>query len=67
MINEHTDKDTIKIENRNIKNVNNCVYFGQEIMLGEANRELEIYRKIRLGWVAYGKMQNIFKSKLFCA
>lgn len=47
-----------------IELVNKYVYLGHEIKISRYNQTCEIKRRISLGWAAYGRLGDIFKSEL---
>ena len=54
----------VKIENKEIKIVENYIYLGQSISLQQPSQELEINRRVQLGWAVFGKLRYIMKSNL---
>lgn len=53
----------ITIDNTTIENVDHYIYLGHKIKLGKENQNAEIKRRIHLAWVAFGKLNYIFKDK----
>ena len=53
----------ITIDNTIIENVDHYIYLGHNIKLGKENQNAEIKRRIQLAWVAFGKLNYIFKDK----
>lgn len=64
MTNQQTNIEHIDLLGQQVERVDSYVYLGQEVKMGKGNQELEIDRRIRLGWAAYGKMRYIFNSNL---
>ena len=58
------DNTPIKVNNVPIENVEGYVYLGQRYSLKEKNQDKEIQRIIMVGWAAYAKHRDIFKSNL---
>lgn len=56
--------ETISIHGNIIKKTQTYTYLGQAITLGKQNQEMEIDRRIRLGWAAYGKLKHIFNMNI---
>ena len=52
------------MENKEIKIVESYIYLGQSINLQQPNQELEINRRVQLGWAALDKLRYIMKSNL---
>ncbi|CAH2268029.1 jg10217 [Pararge aegeria aegeria] len=44
--------------------VDEYIYLGHTIQLGRYNFEKEVNRRIQLGWAAFGKLSDIFSSKI---
>ena len=63
MINIDDDRD-IKIGDTIIERVDSYVYLGHKLKLGLDNQTAEVKRRIGLGWAAFGKLRQIFKSKM---
>lgn len=40
------------------------MYLGHEIKISRDNQTCEVQRRVSLEWTAYGKLREIFKSKL---
>lgn len=58
----HEEIDGIVIDGNLIQNVTEYVYLGHLIKLGKENQAAEIDRRIRMTWVATGKLSNILKN-----
>ena len=58
------DNIPINVNNVLIENVQGYVYLGQHISLKEKNQDKEIQRRIKTGWAAYAKHQDIFKRNI---
>lgn len=56
--------DSIKISNKNIKQVALNKYLRYEISIGRDSQTKEIERRISLAWAAYGKSRTVFQSSL---
>ena len=63
MFNDHAQKQQINIMNQALEEVNEYVYLGQTISTAPGH-EVEIKRRISLGWRAFGKQSDIMKSKI---
>ena len=63
MFNDHAQKQQINIGNEMLEEVNEYVYLGQTISTSPG-QEIEIKRRITLGWRAFGKQSDIMKSKI---
>ena len=63
MFNDHAQKQQINIMNQTLEEVNEYVYLGQTISTAPGH-EVEIKRRISLGWRAFGKQSDIMKSKI---
>lgn len=50
--------------NSRIGFVKEYIYLGQRISFDKEYQRAEISRRIQLGWTAYGKLSNVFNSKL---
>ncbi|RVE41117.1 hypothetical protein evm_014233 [Chilo suppressalis] len=64
MSNAHVAPAPINVGNVTLEVVDHYVYLGHTIQLGNSNFEKEISRRIQLGWAAFGKLRNIFASKI---
>jgi len=61
---EDIDNDQpITINNNIIETVDHYIYLGQRISMDSTSKELEVKRRITLGWQAFGRASSIFKSK----
>ena len=58
------DNIPINVNNVLIENVQGYVYLGQHYSLKEKNQDKAIQRIITVGWAAYAKHRDIFKSNL---
>ena len=63
MINIDDDRD-IKIGDTIIQRFDSYVYLGHKLKVGLDNQTAEVKRRIGLGWAAFGKLRQIFKSKM---
>ncbi|XP_030760428.1 uncharacterized protein LOC115885606 [Sitophilus oryzae] len=54
----------IRIGDADIKETHIYKYLGHEIQIGKNNQAHEIQRGIGLGWAAFGKLQETFKSDI---
>ena len=61
MVVDNTPKN---VNNVLIENVPGYVYLGQHYSFKEKNQDKEIQRRIMVGWTAYAKHRDIFKSNL---
>ncbi|CAB3231006.1 unnamed protein product [Arctia plantaginis] len=64
MSNVHVAPTPIVVGNSVLEVVDEYVYLGQTVQLGKSNFEKEVNRRIRLGWAAFGKLRNVFTSKI---
>ena len=64
MSNAHVTPAPVNVGNVTLEVVDHYVYLGHTIQFGKSNFEKEISRRIQLGWAAYGKLRNIFASRL---
>lgn len=51
------------LHNNKLENIAEYIYLGHTIRLGKENQVTEVNRRIKLTWVAFGKMNDIFKNK----
>ena len=58
------DNTPINVNNALIENVDGYVCLGQHYSLKEKNQDKDIQRRIVVGWAAYTKHRDIFKSNL---
>ena len=63
MFNRNANRLTIKIEDEDLEQVEEYNYLGQIIKL-EKDHEIEIKRRITIGWKAFYKNKDIMKSTL---
>ena len=54
----------IILNNRTIERVQSFIYLGQKIEITKNNLTADLARRISLGWSAFGKMQDVFRSNL---
>ncbi|CAG9837260.1 unnamed protein product [Diabrotica balteata] len=54
----------ISIGGKEIELVDIYIYLGHEIMIGRDNQTHELKRRVGLGWAAFGKLRETFKSEL---
>lgn len=54
----------ITINNDPVEQITEYIYLGHTITLGKQNQTAEITRRIRQGWIAYGKLAQVFKSDI---
>lgn len=54
----------IKTGDSEIKETYMYKYLGHEIQIGKNNQTHEIQRRIGLGWAAFGKLREVFKSNI---
>ncbi|KAL0871065.1 hypothetical protein ABMA27_004870 [Loxostege sticticalis] len=54
----------VSVGNSALEVVDEYVYLGQTVQLGKSNFEKEVNRRIQLGWAAFGKLRDIFSSKI---
>jgi len=54
----------IRIGDSDIKETHMYKYLGHEIQIGKNNQTHEIQRRIGLGWAAFGKLRETFKSDI---
>ena len=55
---------SIRIGDSDIKETHLYKYLGHEIQIGKNNQTNEIQRRIGLGWAAFGKLRETFKSDI---
>ena len=53
----------IKIDGKDLEQVDEYIYLGQLIKLKKDN-DSEIKRRIKIGWMTFGKNRDILKSKM---
>ena len=54
-----------RIASQPLESVKEYVYLGQ-LLTGDPDHEKEIYRRIKLGWSAYGRHYQILTGRLHC-
>ena len=54
----------VNLAGETIEWVLDYIYLGQNISLQDTNQDSEINRRIRLGWTAFGKQNNILRGNL---
>lgn len=64
IINTQDADETILIPGNKIKYTETYIYLRQAITLCKQNQELDINKRIRLGWAAYGKLEHIFSVNI---
>lgn len=57
------DQVQIAVNGHILENVQEYIYLGQQIEIGKGNKEIEIERRRRLGWAAFGKLSHILKDR----
>ena len=62
MFNDHTNQTTVTVDGKNIEQVSSYVYLGKTVT-NDGDLLPEIKRRIGLGWAAFGKVENIMKSR----
>ncbi|CAH2269433.1 jg11741 [Pararge aegeria aegeria] len=56
--------EKVIVESTALEIVVEYVYLGHTVQLGKSNFEKEVNRRILLGWAAFGKLRDIFSSKI---
>ena len=64
MCNAHVSLHPVIVENSALEIVDEYIYLGHMVQLGRSNFEKEVNRRIQLGWAAFGKLRDIFSSKI---
>ena len=64
MSNVHVAPVPVVVGNDTLEVVDHYTYLGQIVQLGRSNFEKEVARRIQLGWAAFGKLRDIFSSKI---
>ncbi|CAH2243454.1 jg9370 [Pararge aegeria aegeria] len=64
LVSSITATRTVIVENTALEIVDEYVYLGHTIQLGRSNSEKEVNRRIQVGWAAFGKLCDIFSSKI---
>ncbi|CAH2226448.1 jg9740 [Pararge aegeria aegeria] len=64
MSNAHVPLQPVIVESTALEIVDEYVYPGYTIQLRRSNSEKEVNRRIQLGWAAFGKLRDIFSSKI---
>lgn len=54
----------ITLETMKLKHLEKYNYFGHVMKISRDNQKYNLSKKIRLGWAAYAKLQDIFKSDI---
>ena len=62
MFNEHAKKCTITVNGETIKEFDNYVYLGKTVTKDD-DLLANIRKRIALGWAAFGKVDNIMRSR----
>ena len=63
MFNSLVQEERIEIQDEVLESVNEYIYLGQ-LVNSNTSFETEIKRRIRLGWSAFGRQNNILRSSL---
>ena len=63
MFNDKVTPQDIKIDGKDLEQVDEYIYLGQLIKL-KKDHDSEIKRRKKIGWMTFGKNQDIFKSKM---
>lgn len=66
MTNERDEQEEQDIEmgENQVQRVESYIYLGQTLTIGKGNQQIEIDRRIRQGWAAYGKLKDIFEMNI---
>ncbi|CAH2236091.1 jg4788 [Pararge aegeria aegeria] len=64
MSNAHVPLHPLIIGSSALEIVDGYIYLEHTIQLGRSSFEKEVNRRIQLGWAAFGKLRNIFSSKI---
>ena len=64
MSNVHVRPTPVLVGSSVLEVVDEYIYLGQTVRLGRSNFEKEVNRRIQLGWAAFGKLREIFSSKI---
>ena len=56
--------EQVEAEGKQIQLVDKYIYLGHEVKLSRDNQTTELSRRISLGWAAYGKLRDIFKTDI---
>lgn len=62
MVNSHAPKAPVTVDGNNIEEVDSYVYLGR-LLTPDGDLTSEIKRRITRGWAAFGKMDDIMRSK----
>ncbi|PFX11273.1 putative uncharacterized transposon-derived protein F52C9.6, partial [Stylophora pistillata] len=62
MFNDHVNKSTITVDGKIIEEADSYVYLGKTLTR-DGDPLPEIRRRIALGWAAFGKVDNIMRSR----
>lgn len=57
-------RGTISLEKRIIEEVHKYKYLGYEIQINRHNKNTGTTKRFSLGWTAYRKLRNVFKSNI---
>ena len=63
MFNDKVTPQAIKIDGKTLDQVDEYIYLGQLIKL-KKDHGSEIKRRIKIGWMTFGKNRDILKSKM---
>lgn len=64
MTSRETRVPNITVGNSIIEVVSDYVYLGHCLSFGQGSQVKEVARRIQLGWAAFGKLDDVFKSKI---
>lgn len=64
MTNNQEDRRDIIINEKVIERVDKYVYLGHEMKVGKENQEAEVKRRVTAGWSAFGKLNQVWKTKI---
>lgn len=56
------DVINIELEQSALEQVEDCIYLGQRITLNKENQEIEIKRRTKQAWAAFGRLNYILKN-----
>ena len=59
-----TDADHVTVHGHKLEKVDEYVYLGQTVSMAKNRQDKEIERRTRLGWVAFGKLSDVFKGNI---
>ncbi|KAJ2938424.1 hypothetical protein O0L34_g12865 [Tuta absoluta] len=60
----HSTIPNIIVGNSPIEAVNDYIYLGHCLSFGPQSQVKEVERRIQLGWAAFGKLKDVFKSQI---